>query len=44
MCVVAAVLEGDRTNEKLLKKAQIEKDIIMSIMRQNDILGFAEVM
>ena len=25
MCVVAAVLEGDRTNEKTLKKAQIEK-------------------
>ena len=43
MCVVAAVLEGDRTNEKTLKKAQIEKDIIISIMKQNDILGFAEV-
>lgn len=43
MCVVAAVLEGDRASEKMLKKAQIEKDIITSIMKQNEILGFAEV-
>eukprot|EP00392_Amoebophrya_sp_AT5.2_P011783 g11868.t1 len=43
MCVVAAVLEGNRNSEKMLKKAQIEKDIIVSIMKQNDILGFAQV-
>lgn len=43
MCVVAAVLEGDRSSERMLRKAQIEKDIIVSIMKQNDILGFAEV-
>ncbi|CAD7972330.1 unnamed protein product [Amoebophrya sp. A120] len=43
MCVVAAVLEGNRNSEKMLKKARIEKDIIISIMKQNDILGFAQV-
>ncbi|CAD7935815.1 unnamed protein product [Amoebophrya sp. A25] len=43
MCVVAAVLEGDKSNEKMLKKARIEKEIIMSIMKQNEIQGFAQV-
>ena len=35
MCVVAAVMEGDRTDEHMLKKARIEKDLIKSIMKEH---------
>jgi len=41
-CVVACVLEAAHS-ERALHKAAIEKDIIQTIMRQNSISGFAEV-
>ena len=41
MCVVAAVLVGDRTDPHTLHKAQTEKKLIKSIMNQEGIRGFS---
>eukprot|EP00400_MALV-I_sp_L67-5_P000831 gene831-243_t len=43
MCVVAAVLVGDRTDPHTLHKAQTEKKLIKSIMDQEGIRGFSSV-
>jgi len=42
-CVVACVLEADSRDEHAIKKARIEKDVIKSIMKEEAIQGFAEV-
>eukprot|EP00397_Hematodinium_sp_SG-2012_P004422 GEMP01004434.1.p1 GENE.GEMP01004434.1~~GEMP01004434.1.p1 ORF type:complete len:740 (+),score=83.74 GEMP01004434.1:1706-3925(+) len=43
MCVVAAVLEGDKLDPHAIHKARSEKQIILDIMREERIPGFAEV-
>jgi hypothetical protein len=42
-CVVACVLEADQKDEHAIHKAGIEKGIIKSIMKEEGIQGFAEV-
>eukprot|EP00429_Kryptoperidinium_foliaceum_P015264 CAMPEP_0176042110 /NCGR_PEP_ID=MMETSP0120_2-20121206/20894_1 /TAXON_ID=160619 /ORGANISM="Kryptoperidinium foliaceum, Strain CCMP 1326" /LENGTH=1108 /DNA_ID=CAMNT_0017375521 /DNA_START=59 /DNA_END=3385 /DNA_ORIENTATION=- len=42
-CVVACVLEAPNNDEHVTRKAQIEKDVIQSIMKEESIQGFAEV-
>jgi len=42
-CVVACVLEADQRDEHAIHKAAIEKGIIKSIMKEEGIKGFAEV-
>jgi potassium/chloride transporter 4/5/6 len=42
-CVVACVLEADQRDEHALHKAQSEKTVIKSIMDEENIKGFAEV-
>lgn len=42
-CVVGCVLEGDNEDEHTLHKAQSEKTIIRSILKQEGVKGFAEV-
>jgi len=42
-CVVAVVLEADRRDEHAMHKARIEKDIIRTIMKEENIQGFATV-
>uniref|UniRef100_A0A7S1R5U7 Uncharacterized protein n=1 Tax=Alexandrium catenella TaxID=2925 RepID=A0A7S1R5U7_ALECA len=42
-CVVACVLESDCRDEHAIHKARIEKGVIQSIMKEESIQGFAEV-
>lgn len=42
-CVVACVLEADLRDEAAIRKAKIEKGVIKSIMKEEEIKGFAEV-
>jgi len=42
-CVVACVLEADARDKHAIHKARIEKGAIQSIMREESISGFAEV-
>jgi len=42
-CVVACVLETEDANNHAIHKAKIEKDIIKTIMKEESIQGFAEV-
>eukprot|EP00928_Gymnodinium_smaydae_P075952 TRINITY_DN5897_c0_g3_i1.p1 TRINITY_DN5897_c0_g3~~TRINITY_DN5897_c0_g3_i1.p1 ORF type:complete len:1102 (-),score=265.99 TRINITY_DN5897_c0_g3_i1:399-3605(-) len=42
-CVVACVLEADKDDEHALHKARMEKGVIQSIMKEEQISGFAEV-
>jgi len=42
-CVVAAVLEADRQDEHAMHKARLEKGIIQTIMKEENIQGFATV-
>eukprot|EP00928_Gymnodinium_smaydae_P042533 TRINITY_DN28616_c0_g1_i1.p1 TRINITY_DN28616_c0_g1~~TRINITY_DN28616_c0_g1_i1.p1 ORF type:complete len:1057 (-),score=145.90 TRINITY_DN28616_c0_g1_i1:289-2988(-) len=42
-CVVACVLEADKNDDHALHKAKIEKGVIQSIMKEEAISGFAEV-
>jgi len=42
-CVVAVVLEADRRDEHAIHKARIEKGIIQTIMKEENIQGFATV-
>jgi len=42
-CVVACVLESDTRDQHSLRKAAIEKGIIKTIMKEESIPGFAEV-
>lgn len=42
-CVVACVLEASERSDEAIRKAKIEKDVIQSIMKEEGIQGFAEV-
>jgi len=42
-CVVACVLEGELRDEHAIHKASLEKQVIKSIMKEENIQGFAEV-
>jgi len=42
-CVVSVVLEADRRDEHAIHKARIEKGIIQTIMKEENIQGFATV-